>query len=61
MKEPDWNVMFQFTVPDKPQQNEKVGRNFATLKGRFSAMLNWVGVEEDMRRKLLSYAAYNST
>ena len=61
LKESEWNVMFQFTAPDTPQQNGKVERKFATLKGRIRVMLNWTGVDEEMRRKLWSYTDYNAT
>ena len=36
-----WNIKFEFTAPNTPQQNGKAERKFATLKGRIRAMMNW--------------------
>ena len=61
LEKSEWNVKFEFTAPNTPQQNGKVERKFPTLKGRVRAMLNWAGVTENMRVKLWSYAVYNTT
>ena len=56
-----WNVKFEFTAPNTPQQNGKAERKFATLKGRIRAMMNWAEFPEEMRQKMWAYAAHNAT
>ena len=61
MNESKWNVKFEFTAPNTPQQNGKAERKFATLKERIRAMMNWAEFPEEMRQKMWAYAAYNAT
>ena len=61
LKESKWNIKFEFTAPNTPQQNNKTERKFPTIKGRVRAILNWAAVTEEMRMKLWTYAVYNAT
>ena len=54
-------ILFEFTAPNTPQQNGKVERKFATLKGRARAMLNWAGIDRITRIRLWTEAANCAT
>ena len=61
MNQSQWDVQFEYTAPNTPQQNGKSERKFATLKGRIRAMMNWAELDEEFRWKLWAYAAHCAT
>jgi len=56
-----YDVTFQYTAPNTPQQNGKVERKFATLYGRVRSMLNDAQVTQNLRHKLWAEAANTAT
>ena len=50
-------VQFEFTAPYTPQQNGSVERSFATSFGRIRAMMNFAGLNGDLRYSLWAECA----
>jgi hypothetical protein len=59
--ETKFNVTFEFTAPNTPQQNGRVERKFATLYGKVRSILNRAKVPLWLRNKLWAYAAQHAT
>ena len=55
------NIKFEFTAREKPQQNGKVERAFATLYGRMRAMMTAVKWDDQMKLKFWMEAAATGT
>jgi len=56
-----YNIVFEFTAPDTPQQNGIVERAFATLYGRVRAMLRSSGLDQNFKNGLWAECAATAT
>ena len=55
------DLRFEFTAPNKPQQNGKVQRALATLYGHVRSMFNAAGIDGDLRNGLWAECARTAT
>ena len=51
------NIKFEFTAPNSPQYNGKVGRAFTTAYNKIRATLNHAGLTSDTKKKIWSECA----
>jgi len=56
-----WDIKFEFTSPDTPQQNGKVERRFATMYGKMRAMFRAAGLSQELKENLWCEAASHAT
>ena len=51
-KKDELGLIFEYTVPNTPQQNGRDARKFVTLYGRVRSMLNWARLTKHLRGKM---------